>query len=105
MRALLHKVEKALDQGNMERAKLRAEIVRLKEDFRAVKPYIRKRVRIPANDKFTTIKDIAEAEEASRKPPKRKRGARTEDLAPVVEKAQEIIIHGLNRIHQIEEID
>lgn len=45
VRALLHKVEKALDQGNTERAKLRAEIARLKEDFRAVKPYTRKRVR------------------------------------------------------------
>ena len=89
----------------MERVKLRAEIVRLKEDFRVVKPYIRKRVRILANDKFATIKDIAEAEEASRKPPKRRRGARTEDLAPVVEKAQEMIIHGLDRIYQIKEMD
>jgi len=94
-----------LDQGNMERAKLRAEIARLKEDFRAIKPHTRKRVRIPANDKFATIKDIAEAEEASKKPPKRRRGARTKDLAPVVEKAQEMIIHGLDRIHQIEEMD
>ena len=86
-------------------AKLRAEIACLKEDFYAVKPYIRKRVRIPANNKFATIKDIANAEEASRRPPKRRKRARSKDLALVIEQAQEMIIHGLDRIYQIEEME
>jgi len=63
---------------------------------------MRKKVRILANNKFATIKAIAKAEEASRKPPKCKRVAKSTDLAPVVEKDQEIIIHGLDRLYKVE---
>ena len=84
---------------------MQAEIRRLQEDLRAAQPYTRKRVREPPNNKFARMKDIIEAEEASRKPLKRARKARTVDPAPIIEEAQETIVHALDRIHEIEEMD
>jgi hypothetical protein len=51
------------------------------------------------------MKDIIEAEEASRKPPKRAKKARNVDPAPIIKEAQETIIHALDRIHEVEEMD
>jgi len=101
---LFRKVEKALDLGNAQRAGLKGEINRLMEDFRAVKPHTRKRVREPADDRFARIKDIIQAEEASQQPPKRRRGATQEEPTPAVQQAQEEIIHGLDRLRQAQEM-
>ena len=62
-------------------------------------------MREPPNDKFACIEDIIRAEEALRKPPKRRRVSEREDLAPVVEQAQEMIIHGLDRLHEAQEME
>jgi hypothetical protein len=55
---------------------LEAENLRILEDSKAEKPRTRKKVKEPANDKFVSMEDIAEAQEASIRPPKRRRGAR-----------------------------
>jgi len=77
----------------------------LQENKRALKPYTRKRVREPPNDKFARIKDIIKAQEASMKPPKRRRITRRMELEPMVEEAQEMIIHGLNRLRRAQEME
>ena len=74
------------------------------EDFRAVKPYTKRKVKEPLNDKFTRIQDIIEAEEAAHKTPKRRRVALRADPAPLVEEAQEMIVHGLDRLREAEEM-
>lgn len=104
LRALFRKMEKSLDLSAAERAALQAENSRLQEDFRAVQPHTKKRVRQPANDRFARIEDIIAAEEASHLPPKRRRGAPRQDREPAVEEAQEVIIHGLDRLRQAEEM-
>jgi len=73
VKRLLNKVGKALDLANAERAGLEAEINRLEEDFQVARPYTKKRVRKPPNDKFARIEDIAQAKKASREPPTRQR--------------------------------
>ena len=55
VRALLRKVEKVLNEGNVQRAGLEAENERLLEDFRAVKLYTKRKVKEPLNDKFARI--------------------------------------------------
>ena len=97
-------MEKSLDLSAAERAALQAENSRLQEDFRAVQPHTKKRVHQPANDRFARIEDIIAAEEASHQPPKRRRGAPRQDREPAVEEAQEVIIHGLDRLCQAEEM-
>jgi len=104
VRALLRKVEKAFDKGNVQRAGLEAENERLLEDFRAVEPYTKRKVKEPSNDKFARIQDIIEAEEAAHKTPKRRRVAPRADPAPLVEEAQEMIVHGLDRLREAEEM-
>lgn len=104
LRALLTKMGKALDVSAAEKAALVEENNRLIEDFRSVQPYTKKRVREPPNDKIANIEDIIAAEETSHQPPKRRRRAPQQDPAPVVAQAQEMIIHGLDRIHEAEEI-
>lgn len=105
VRNLLHKLEKVVDQSNVEKAQLKAEIERSNEEIRALQPQTRKRVREPASDKFASMKDIAIAEEASRKPPKRRRRAKSEDVTQQVEEVQKMIIYGLDRLHALEEMD
>jgi len=104
VRALLRKVEKALNEGNVKRAGLEVENDRLVEDLRAVEPHTRKRVHEAGNDKFTRIVDIIEAEEAAHKTPKRRRVVRRTDPGPVVEEVHDMIVHGLDRLHGIEEV-
>jgi len=58
----------------------------LEEDIRTLKPYTRKRVRKLANDKFTSIKGIATAQEALRKAPQRRGKIPREGLGPDLEK-------------------
>jgi len=101
---LLNKVGKALDLANAEKAGLEAEINRLEEDFRAARPYTQKRVREAPNDKFARIEDIAQAEEASREPPTRRRRVTQQEAIPAVEQAQEEIIHGLDRLRGAQEM-
>ena len=62
-----------MDLANVEKVGLEAEINCLEEDFRVVRPYTQKRVKEAPNDKFARIEDIAQAEEASREPPTRRR--------------------------------
>lgn len=71
----------------------------------SLQPQTRKRVREPTNDKFASIKGIAEAKEALGKAPKRKRRARSEDRAQQLEEVREMIIHGLDMLHRLEEMD
>ncbi|KAK4170844.1 hypothetical protein QBC36DRAFT_112214 [Triangularia setosa] len=97
-------MEKALDLSAAERAALLAENSRLMEDFRAVEPHRKRKVCEPANDRFPRIEEIVAAEEASHKPPKRRRVTPPCDLTPVVEEVQEMVIHGLDRLPQIEEM-
>ena len=83
---------------------MKAEIARLKEDFRAVKPHTKKRVHESGNDRFARIKDIATAQKSSQRAPKRRRVVMEEDVEPQVEEVQEMIIHSLDRLRQLEEI-
>ena len=62
-----------MDLANVEKVGLEAEINYLEEDFRVVRPYTQKRVKKAPNNKFARIEDIAQAEEASREPPTRRR--------------------------------
>jgi len=84
---LLNKVGKALDLANVEKAGLEAEINRLEEDFQAARPYTQKRVRKAPNDKFARIKDIVQAEEASREPPTRRGRVTQQEAILSVEQA------------------
>ena len=93
-----------MDLANAERAGLEAEINRLEEDFRAARPYTKKRVREPPNDKFARIEDIAQAEETSREPPTRRRRVPQQEVTPAIEQAQEEIIHGLDRLRGAQEM-
>ena len=104
VKRLLNKVGKALDLANVEKADLEAEINRLEEDFRAARPYTKKRVREPPNDKFARIEDIAQAEETSREPPTRRRRVPQQEVTPAIEQAQEEIIHGLDRLRGAQEM-
>jgi len=61
-------------------------------------------VRENRNDKFVSIEDIAQAQEASERPPKRRKRAVAENPALAVEQAQETIIHGLERLREAEEM-
>jgi len=97
-------MEKLLNLTAAKQAVLQAENNHLEEDFCAVQPHTRKRVRDPPKDRFARADDIIKAEEASYKPPKRRRGARRQDPGPVVEAARDELIHGLERFHQAQEI-
>ena len=74
-----------MDLANVKRAGLEAEINCLKEDFQVAKPYTKKRVREPPNDKFARIEDIVQAEEASREPPTRRRRVPQQEVTPAIE--------------------
>lgn len=95
VRSILRKVEKVLDVGAAERAVLIAENNRLREEQRPLRPYSKRKVRKPPNDKFARIEDIVAVEEASRKAPKRRRASDQPAEEPVAEDVQEMIIVGL----------
>ena len=82
---------------------LEAENLRILEDSKAEKPRMRKKVKEPANDKFASMEDIAEAQEAFTRPPKRRRGARIQNPAPEVEEVTKEVIHVLQRYHEVQE--
>ena len=65
VRSLLNKLGQVVDRDAVDKAQLKAEVERLKEEMCSLEPRTRKRVREPANDRFAGIKEIAEAEEAS----------------------------------------
>jgi len=85
-------------------ALLEAENACLKEDLRATEPRSRKKVKEPLNGKFARIGDIVAAEEASQKPPKRRRVTARVDPTPAMEEAQEVIYHGLESLRRAEEM-
>jgi len=101
VRALFRKAEKALGAGAAERAILIAENNRLKEDQRATRPYTRRKVREPPNDRFARIEDIVTAEEASRKVSKRRRVAGKPAEEPVAEEVQEMITVNMSNIRRL----
>ena len=104
VRRLLVKSGKALDQANAERALLKAQLEAQQENNRALKPYSKKKVRENRNDKFVSIEAIAKAQEASERPPKRRKKAAVEDPTPAVQQAQEEIVHGLERYCEAQEM-
>ena len=83
---------------------MEAEINCLKKDFRAARPYIQKRVKKAPNDKFTKIKNIAQAEEANRKPPTRRRRVTQQKAILAVKQAQKEIIYRLDRLQETQKI-
>ena len=93
-----------MDLVNVERMGLKAEINRLEEDFRVVRPYIKKRVREPPNDKFIRIEDIVQAEKASREPPTCRRRVPQQEVTLAIKQAQEEIIYGLDRLRGAQEM-
>jgi len=70
--------------------------------MRSLEPRARKRVRESANNKFAGIKEIAKAEEASRKALNRRRRAKSEDRSQQLKEVQDMIIHELDRLHRLE---
>ena len=85
-------------------ATLRARVAHLEAEAEVYKPRSKKRVQESGNERFVRIEDIVAAEEASQRAPKRRRVAEPRDPGPVVEQAEEMIVHGLERIREIEEI-
>ena len=104
VRALFNKVGRSLDRKNAEIAALRAQVAHQSTELEVHRPRTRKRVREGANDRFSKIEDIAAAEEASRVAPKRKKTAATASQNHVVEEAEEMIVHGLDRIRATQEM-
>jgi hypothetical protein len=104
LRSVLHKSGKALDMKNAEITSLRAQIEHLSSELEAHKPRSKKRVKESANDTFARIKDIVAAQKESEKPSKRRKSTKTIDPGPAVEQAQEVIVHGLDRLRQAEEM-
>ena len=110
VRLVIGKAGKALDQKNATIAGLKAQVDYLTTELEAHRPHTRKKVRESGNDKFASIQEIVEAQQASQQPPKRRRQGggstqttRTPVRQKVVEQAQEMIVHRLDRIHEQEE--
>ena len=104
LRSVLYKAGKALDSKNAEVAGLRAQIKELSGQLEAHKPRSRKKIKESANDTFATIEEIVAAQKESEKPPKRRKTSKATDPAPAVEQAQDMIVHGLDRLRQAEEM-
>ena len=64
----------------------------------------RKKVYESGNERFVRIEEIVAAEKASRRALKRRKVAKLKDTGPVVEQVEEIIVSGLDRIREIEEM-
>jgi hypothetical protein len=93
-----------LDHKNAEIAALRAQVAHLSTELEVHRPHTRKRVKEGANERFARIEDIAAAEEASRVVPKKRKTTATASQSHVVEKAEEMIVHGLDRIRAAQEM-
>jgi hypothetical protein len=100
VRRLLIKAGKALDTGNGQRALLAAENEQLRADLEALKPRTKKKVKEPANGGFAGAEDIAEAEKASRKPPKSRKRKRAAEPAVEEEDRVEEVIHAIARFNE-----
>lgn len=104
VRALVAKIGDVLDKKNADIAALREALRTARRDLEAQKPRTKTRVKENPNDSFARVEDITAAQEASERPPKRRKGGRQNNPEPVVEQAQEMIVHGLDRLRQAEEI-
>ncbi len=104
IRTLFNKVGRSLDRKNAEIVALRAQVSHLTTELEASKPHTRKKVKESANDQFTRIQDIVEAQEASERPLKRRRAAQLPTQAPAIEDAQEVIVCGLQALCEVEEM-
>ncbi|KAK4239624.1 hypothetical protein C8A03DRAFT_13994, partial [Achaetomium macrosporum] len=105
IQALFNKIGRSLDCKNAEIAALRAQVAYLSTELGVHKPCTRKRVKEGANERFARIEDIAAAEEASRVAPKRRKTTPMARQSNVIEKAEEMIIHELNRIREAREME
>ena len=85
-------------------AALRVRVAYLEAEAEVYKPRSKKKVQESGNDRFARIEEIVEAEKASQRAPKRRRVAKPQDPGPVVEQAEEMIICGLERIREMEEM-
>ena len=102
IRTLFHKAGKSLDLKNAEIAALRQQVLHLQTELEVHKPHTRTRVKESGNERFARISDIATAQKASERAPKRRKtGARAEEH--IVEEAEEMIVHGLDKIRRVEE--
>lgn len=104
VRAPVAKIGDVLDKKNADIAALREALRTARRDLEAQKPRTKTRVKENPNDSFARVEDITAAQEASERPPKRRKGGRQNNPEPVVEQAQEMIVHGLDRLRQAEEI-
>ncbi|KAK4208886.1 hypothetical protein QBC37DRAFT_64392 [Rhypophila decipiens] len=102
-RVLVRKTGRVLDRLAAEKAILRANVAKLTTDLEASKPHTRKTVKENPNDGFATLKDIVAAQKASERAPKRRRANQPVIDEAVVQEAQDCIIHGLERIRDLEE--
>jgi hypothetical protein len=93
-----------LGKKNAEIAALKEALQAARRDLEAQKPRTKTRVKENPNDSFARIEDINAAQEASESPPKRRKGGRQSNPEPVVKQAQEMIIYGLDRLRQAEEM-
>lgn len=100
MRRLLIKAGKALDTGNGQRAPLAAENEQLRADLEALKSRTKKKVKEPANGGVAGAEDIAEAEKASRKPPKSRKRKRAAEPAVEEEDRVEEVIYAIARFNE-----
>jgi 4-hydroxybenzoate polyprenyltransferase len=103
VRTLFSKTGKSLDMKNAEIASLKAQVAHLQTELEVHRPHTRKKVKESANNTFARIEDIIEAEEQSQVVPKRRKVTKKVNQAHVVEEAEEMIVHGLDRIRRAQE--
>jgi regulator of replication initiation timing len=103
-KAWIFKVGDNYDKILTENARLRAENEMLRLESEAQKPKARKKVAEQSTDQFPRTKDIIQAQEASERPPKRRKQVRRQDPAPIVEEAQEMIVVALGRLREAKEM-
>jgi 4-hydroxybenzoate polyprenyltransferase len=104
-RTLFSKTGKALDLKNAQIASLEAKVADLQTVVEAQKPYTKKTVKEPPPGKFARLADIMAAKEASKNPPKRRRTAKPVCHVEEVEEVRDTIIHGLDQMRRIEEME
>ncbi|KAK4210513.1 hypothetical protein QBC37DRAFT_428699, partial [Rhypophila decipiens] len=102
-RVLAQKAGQVVDRLAAENAALRAQIAKLATDLDASKPYTKKKVKENPNDGFATLQAIVEPQRASERAPKRRRANEPVIDEEVLQEAQDTIIHGLERIRDLEE--
>ena len=66
-------MRQTLQYGDV-RSYLKAKISEMEKDIDAAKPRSKRKVKIDGNNKFAGLEEIIEAQEASERPPKRRRG-------------------------------